>query len=379
MAVMTSHAEAGAPAQRAGLFERSGIFDMIDRRRHEQVSFWSDPESGYRGIVAVHDTTLGPALGGTRFWNYRTEKEALVDALRLSRGMTYKAAITGLDLGGGKAVIIGDNRTRDREAVFRAHGRAVEALGGRYITAEDVGTSVHDMEFVRKETDHVAGLLDRSGDPSPVTAYGVYVGIKACARERWGDDALDGRRVAVQGLGNVGMNLCGYLSEEGAQLTVTDIRPARVRDAETRFPGTVATAPDAIYAADADVFAPCALGAVVNDDTLPVLKAKIVAGAANNQLANGRRHGAMVREQGIVYAPDYVINAGGLINVYGELKGWNAERGKRQAAAIYDSLLRIFRLSREEDVPTNQAADRVALERLQEARAARGRRANGAA
>ena len=274
---------------------------------------------------------------------------------------------------------MGDNRTREREAVFRAHGRAVEALGGRYITAEDVGTSVHDMEFVRKETDHVAGLLDRSGDPSPVTAYGVYVGIKACARERWGDDALDGRRVAVQGLGNVGMNLCGYLSEEGARLTVTDIRPARVREAETRFPGTVAAAPDAIYAADADVFAPCALGAVINDDTLPVLKAKIVAGAANNQLAHGRRHGAMVRERGILYAPDYVINAGGLINVYGELKGWNAERGKRQAAAIYESLLRIFRLSREESVPTNHAADRVALERLQEARDARGRRANGAA
>lgn len=379
MAVMTSRAEAAAPAQRKGLFERTSIFEMMSRRRHEQVSFWSDPDSGYRGIVAVHDTTLGPALGGTRFWNYRTEEEALIDALRLSRGMTYKAAITGVDLGGGKAVIIGDNRTPNRESVFRAHGRAVEALGGRYITAEDVGTSVHDMEFVRKETDHVAGLLDRSGDPSPVTAYGVYVGIKACARERWGDDGLGGRHVAVQGLGNVGMNLCGYLSEEGARLTVADIRPGRASEAESRFPDAVAVPPEAIYATDADVFAPCALGAVVNDDSLAVLKAKIVAGAANNQLAHGRRHGAMVREKGILYAPDYVINAGGLINVYGELNGWNAERGKRQAAAIYDSLLRIFRLSREEDVPTNEAADRVALERLQEARSARGRGGNGAA
>lgn len=379
MAVMTRHAGAGTPVRLTGLPERTSTFDMMDRRRHEQVSFWSEPESGYRGIVAVHDTTLGPALGGTRFWNYRTEEEALIDALRLSRGMTYKAAITGVDLGGGKAVIVGDNRTADREAVFRAHGRAVEALGGRYITAEDVGTSVHDMEFVRKETSHVAGLLDRSGDPSPVTAYGVYVGIKACAKERWENDSLDGCRVAVQGLGNVGRNLCRYLAEEGARLTITDIRPGRVREAESLFPDAVAVAPDAIYAADADVFAPCALGAVINDDTLPVLKAKVVAGAANNQLAHGRRHGAMVREQGILYAPDYVINAGGLINVYGELNGWDAERGKRQAAAIYDSLLRIFRLSREEEVPTNQAADRVALERLQEARDARDGRSNGAA
>ena len=382
MAVLTvvPGAEVVEASREAGVRGRSGVFDMMARRRHEQVAFWSEPQSGYRGIIAIHDTTLGPALGGTRFWNYASEEEAVVDALRLSRGMTYKAAITGVDLGGGKSVIVGDNRTPDREAIFRAHGRAVNALGGRYITAEDVGTSVHDMEFVRKETDYVAGLLGRSGDPSPVTAYGVYVGMKACAKERWGDASLADRHVAVQGLGNVGFNLCKYLAQEGARLTVTDIRPGRVSTALAALPGTEAVSPADIYGLDADVFAPCALGAVINDDTLEVLKAQVVAGAANNQLANGRRHGEEVYRRGIVYAPDYVINAGGLINVYGELKGWDVERGKRQAGTIYDTLLRIFRMSRDENVPANAAADRFALERLDEARAARGAgvRGNGA-
>ena len=382
MAVMTVVAGAEAPeaSREAGFRGRMGVFDMMARRRHEQIAFWSEPESGYRGIIAVHDTTLGPALGGTRFWNYGSEEEALIDALRLSRGMTYKAAITGLDLGGGKSVIVGDNRSTAREAIFRAHGRAVDALGGRYITAEDVGTSVHDMEFVRSETDHVVGLLGRSGDPSPVTAYGVYVGIKACAKERWGDDSLADRHVAVQGLGNVGFNLCRYLAEEGARLTVADIRANRVSRATAELPRTDSVPPADIYGVDADVFAPCALGAVINDDTLKVLRAGVVAGAANNQLADGR-HGEEVHRRGIVYAPDYVINAGGLINVYGEIKGWDRERGKRQAGSIYDSLLRIFHLSQEENVPTNVAADRVALERLGEARAARaaGPRAPGAA
>ena len=387
MAVMTVASSSEVPeASRAskastdkGRRRRAGVFDMMSRRRHEQIAFWCEPESGYRGIIAIHDTTLGPALGGTRFWHYGSEEEALVDALRLSRGMTFKAAITGVELGGGKSVIIGDNRTPNREAIFRAHGRAVDALGGRYITAEDVGTSVHDMEYVRKETDHVVGLLGRSGDPSPVTAYGVYMGMKACAEVRWGDDSLAGKRVAVQGLGNVGFNLCRFLAEEGARLAVTDIRSDRVSAALAELPGTEAVEPAHIYGTDADVFAPCALGAVINDDTLKVLKAGIIAGAANNQLAEGR-HGAEVHSRGIVYAPDYVINAGGLVNVYGELKGWDVERGKRQAAGIYDTLLRIFRRSKDENTPANVAADRVALERLREARAARsvGVRGNGA-
>lgn len=373
MAVMTVAPEehSGVSERRARPARRGDLFEMMFRRGHEQLSFWSEPETGYKGIIAVHDTTLGPALGGTRFWNYRSEEEAIIDVLRLSRGMTYKAAITGLDLGGGKSVILGDNRTPHREAVFRAHGRAVNALGGRYITAEDVGTSVHDMEFVRKETAHVVGLLGRSGDPSPVTAYGVYAGIKACAQERWQNSSLEGKHVAVQGLGNVGLNLCKYVAEEGVQLTVTDIRADRISEVQRILPAAKAVAPDEIYAVDADIFAPCALGAVINDDTLKVLKAEIIAGAANNQLGQGR-HGEELHRRGIVYAPDYVINAGGLVNVYGELKGWDVERGKKQAWAVYDTLLRIFKLSREENLPANAAADRVARQRLDEARRVRG-------
>lgn len=342
------------------------IFDLMSRHEHEQIALWSEPSLGYRGIVAIHDTTLGPALGGTRFWNYATDQEAIVDALRLSRGMTYKAAITGLNLGGGKSVIVGNNRTHDREMIFRAHGRAVESLKGRYITAEDVGTSVDDMEFVKMETDHVVGLLGRSGDPSPVTAFGVYRGIKACARERYGDDGLEGRHVAVQGLGHVGHYLCRYLHEEGARLTVTDIRADRV-EAVTAELGAEKVAAEEIYAVEAEIFAPCALGAVVNDDTLKVFTCEIIAGAANNQLAQAR-HGQELHDKNILYAPDYVINAGGLVNVYGELQGWDAERSKRKAGDIYNTLLRIFKLSGDENVPTSQAADRVAESRLSEAR-----------
>ncbi|MGI9627684.1 MAG: Leu/Phe/Val dehydrogenase [Longimicrobiales bacterium] len=342
------------------------IFDRMSRHEHEQLVLWNEPKLGYRGIVAVHDTTLGPALGGTRFWNYGTDEEAIIDALRLARGMTYKAAITGLNLGGGKSVIIGNNRTNDREMIFRAHGRAVESLKGRYITAEDVGTSVDDMEFVKMETDHVAGLLGRSGDPSPVTAHGVYKGIKACAKERYGDDSLDGKHVAVQGLGHVGHYLCQYLTEDGARLTVTDIRPERVAAVTTEF-GAESVSPDDIYGVDAEIFAPCALGAVVNDDTLKVFKYAVIAGAANNQLAQAR-HGQELHQKSILYAPDYVINAGGLVNVYGELQGWDPERSKRKAGDIYNTLLRIFKLSGDENVPTSEAADRVAESRLREAR-----------
>ncbi|NNF26244.1 MAG: amino acid dehydrogenase, partial [Gemmatimonadetes bacterium] len=313
-----------------------------------------------------HDTTLGPALGGTRFWNYATDEEAIIDALRLSRGMTYKAAITGLNLGGGKSVIIGNNRTDDREMIFRAHGRAVESLKGRYITAEDVGTSVEDMEFVRMETDHVVGLMGRSGDPSPVTAFGVYRGIKACAKERYGDDDLSGRHVAVQGLGHVGHYLCRYLAEDGARLTITDIRDDRVESVAGELEAESVN-PEEIYSVDADIFAPCALGAVVNDDTLKVMEFDIIAGAANNQLAQSR-HGEELHQHNVLYAPDYVINAGGLVNVYGELQDWDSERSKRKAGDIYNTLLRIFKLSGDENVPTNEAADKVAESRIGEAR-----------
>ncbi len=369
MTVLTTSADGGPALSRIGdpVEEPGGIFDRMARANHNQLVFWSDRESGYRGIIAVHDTTLGPALGGTRFWSYPTEEAAIVDALRLSEGMTYKAAITGLGLGGGKSVIIGNNRIRDREPIFRAHGRAVDALKGRYIAAEDVGTSVQDMEFVRMETNHVVGLLGRSGDPSPVTAYGVYVGIRACILERFGDDTVEGKHVAVQGLGNVGRNLCEYLARSGARITVTDIWPDRVRKVISRIPNASPVAPGEIYAVDADVFAPCALGGVINDDTLDLLKAGIIAGAANNQLAQAH-HGDRVHERNILYAPDYVINAGGLINVFGELQGWDAGRGKREAGGIHDTLLHIFKRSRHENLPTSRAADQIARARVQEAK-----------
>jgi leucine dehydrogenase len=346
---------------------RETIFDLMAEGDHEQLVFWSEPELGYRGIIAIHDTTMGPALGGTRFWNYESEQEAIVDALRLARGMTYKAAIAGLKLGGGKSVIWGDNRTKDREMLFRAHGRAVESLGGRYITAEDVGTSPEDMEFVAMETKHVSGLAGRSGDPSPVTAYGVYRGIKACAAVEYGDDSLKGRHVAVQGLGHVGYNLCEDLAQEGAKLTVTDIDRERVQRVVDAF-GAEAVEADEIYDVEADVFAPCALGAVIDDDTIDRLRVDIVAGAANNQLAESSVHGPGLHERGILYAPDYVINAGGLINVYGELRDWSLDRSKRKAGEIYNTLLRIFDLAKCERIPTETAANRVAEERLRQAR-----------
>jgi leucine dehydrogenase len=343
------------------------VFDLMSERSHEQLVFWNDPKLQYRGIIAIHDTTMGPALGGTRFWNYETDREAVIDALRLSRGMTYKAAITGLNLGGGKSVIWGDNRSTDREMLFRAHGRAVESLAGRYITAEDVGTSPDDMEFVSMETEYVVGLPGRSGDPSPVTAFGVYRGIKACAAIEYGNDSLAGRHVVVQGLGHVGYYLCEDLAQEGAKLTVTDIDADRVQRVVEEF-GAAAVAPDAVYDVKADIFAPCALGAVVNDDTIDRFQFDIIAGAANNQLARGSIHGAALHERGMLYAPDYVINAGGLINVYGEINDWSAERSKRKAGEIYGTLLRIFELAKSEGIEPHASANRVAESRVLEAR-----------
>jgi leucine dehydrogenase len=338
------------------------LFELLAKHEHEQVSFCYEPSSGYRGIIVIHDTTLGPALGGTRFWSYKSDREALVDALRLARGMTYKAAVAGLNLGGGKSVILGDNRTTWREPLFRAHGRHIQSLGGRYITAEDVGTSTVDMEYVRAETQYVTGLIGKSGDPSPVTAYGVYQGIKACARHRFGADALAGKTVAIQGAGNVGYHLAQLLHGEGARLIVTDIDAARVKRAADEF-GAQAVRPDEIYGAAADVFAPCALGGIINDQTLPQLKAAIVAGGANNQLAE-ERHGDLLDERGIVYAPDFVINGGGLINVNAELNGWTAERARHKAGEIYDTILRVFEIAEREGVPSYRAADRLAQQRI---------------
>ncbi len=340
------------------------IFDLISEHEHEQVVFCYEPTANYRGIIAIHDTTLGPALGGTRFWKYASDREALIDVLRLARGMTYKAAVAGVNLGGGKAVIIGDPKTPRREMLFRAHGRFVESLKGRYITAEDVGTSVEDMGYVHMETEHVTGIAGRSGDPSPVTAYGVYRGIKACARERYGSDSLSGMTITVQGLGHVGYHLCSHLAAEGVKLIVTDIDEERVTRVVRDF-GAAAVAPDEIYGVDAQVFAPCALGSVVNDETVPKFRCEIIAGAANNQLAEAR-HGDELVRRGILYAPDYVINAGGLINVYGELNGWSPDRAKHKAGEIYDTLLQLFELSKEQGIPTHDAADRLAERRIEQ-------------
>jgi leucine dehydrogenase len=338
------------------------IFERLAEHNHEQVVFCYEPSTGYKGIIAIHNTTLGPALGGTRFWNYGSDEEALIDVLRLARGMTYKAAVAGLNLGGGKSVIIGDPKTPRREMIFRAHGRFVESLGGRYYTAEDVGTSVEDMDYVMMETEYVTGVAGGSGDPSPVTAYGTYRGIKACAMEKYGSDDLGGMTVAVQGTGHVGYFLCKFLAQEGAKLIVTDIDADRTQRIVTEFGATVVK-PDDIYSAEAQIFAPCALGAIVNDDTIPVFKFDIIAGAANNQLAQ-ERHGDLLHKRGILYAPDYVINAGGLINVYGELNDWSMDKAKRKAGEIYDTLAQIFELAKNEGMPTHEAADRVAERRI---------------
>jgi leucine dehydrogenase len=339
------------------------LFDTIAGMGHEQLVLCQDTASEYRGIIAVHSTTLGPALGGTRFWSYASDEDAIVDALRLARGMTYKNAVAGLNLGGGKSVIIGDNKTASREMLFRAHGRFVESMGGRYITAEDVGTSTADMDFVHMETDYVTGLAGRSGDPSPVTAHGVFRSIQAAAKEKWGSDDLSGKTVSVQGCGHVGYYLSKELHEAGAKLVVTDIDPERVKRVTGEF-GARAVALDDIYSAQADIFAPCALGAVINDKTIPQFKVEIVAGAANNQLLEEEKHGTALEKKGILYAPDYVANAGGVINVYSELAGWTPERAFRKADEIYDTVLRVFHIAKHDKVPTYEAADRLAEIRI---------------
>ena len=340
------------------------VFKEIDQFGHEQVAFCYDKVSGLKSIIAIHNTTLGPALGGCRMWPYKSEEEALNDALRLSRGMTYKNAVMGLDLGGGKAVIIGDSRKDKSEELFRAFGKFVQSLGGRYITAEDVGISTRDMSIVASETEHVAGLLETSGDPSPATAYGVYRGMKACCKVVYGDDSLKGRSVAVQGVGHVGRSLVRYLLEEGASVSITDIYEDTLRSVSEEFK-VQAVKPDSIYDVDCDIFSPCALGAVVNDDTLKRFKCKIIAGSANNQLKEPR-HGTLLEERGIIYAPDYVINGGGVTNVADEFKtgGYNKERSYAQISRIYDKLLKVFEIARSRGIPAHEAADLLAEERI---------------
>jgi leucine dehydrogenase len=344
------------------------VFEQLAAKNHEQLTFCYDEVSGLMAIIAIHDTTLGPALGGTRMRPYASTEEALTDVLRLARGMTFKSAAAGLNLGGGKAVIIGDPKKDRSETLFRAYGRFVEGLGGRYITAEDSGTDVRAMEWVRMETNWVTGIsraLGGSGDPSPVTARGTFAGMQACAKLRWGSDSLAGKHVTVQGVGAVGFYLVKHLTEAGAKVTVCDIDADNLKRVTEAFRCEVVS-PDAIFDVPADIFAPCALGAVINDDTLPRLKVEIVAGSANNQLDDERRHGRGLLEKGVLYAPDYVINAGGLINVANELEGYNQERALKQAEGIYDILTSVFEIARREDIPTHKAADNLALRRIAE-------------
>jgi len=349
------------------------VLGRMEEHDHEEVLFAFDRTTGLRAIIAVHDTTLGPALGGTRMWPYTNENEALRDVLRLSRGMTYKSALAGLDLGGGKAVIIGDARTQKSEALFRRFGRFVDSLNGRYITAEDVGMSTTEMVNIRKETRHVAGLPEEmggSGDPSPVTAYGVYCGMKAAAKTAYGSEKMAGRRVAVQGAGNVGRHLVGHLVKDGATVFLTDIHDDKLAAIKAEHPSITLVAPDAVYDLDVDIYSPCALGATVNDDTLARLKCSVIAGAANNQLADERKHGQAVMDKGILYAPDFLINAGGIINCAWERKGYNRAAALRQTEDIYSTAQRIFQHSSSANIPTYLAANQAAEERVRSMRQA---------
>lgn len=341
-------------------------FEQMTTMGHERVLMCSNPEVGLQAIIAVHSTVLGPGLGGVRMWPYANTEEALLDALRLSRGMTYKAATAGLNLGGGKAVIIGDPKKDKSEALFRAFGRYVESLNGLYITAEDVGTDIHDMDQILNETRWVTGVSAAhggSGDPSPVTAFGVLQGIKAAAQWKFGAPSLNGRSIAIQGLGNVGFHLAEFLHEEGAKLFGSDIDPDATARAEAKC-GVEVVGSGEIFKVDCDIFAPCALGAVLNDEVIPQLRCKVVAGGANNQLDRQEDHAAMLEERGILYAPDFVLNAGGLINVYTELNGYSRERAMHMTRGIYTNVLRIFELAKSEGIPPSEAADLVAEQRI---------------
>lgn len=334
---------------------------------HEQVLFCNDPSTGLKAIIGIHNTVVGPALGGTRMWVYASEADALTDVLRLSRGMTYKAAISGLNLGGGKAVIIGDSRKIKDEALMRRFGLFVESLGGKYITAEDVGMTTKDMEYIHMETDHVVGIpetLGGGGDPSPVTAYGVYMGMKASAKKLYGGESLSGKKILVQGAGNVGGYLVNHLVKEGANVMIADIYQDNIKKVVDRNPSVTVVDAGDVFAQQMDIYAPCALGATINDDSIARMKCRIIAGAANNQLANEAQHGQMLLEKGIIYAPDFLINAGGLINCYSELEGYNRDRAMDQAEHIYDTTMTVLNKSEEEGKPTYQIANQMAEDRI---------------
>lgn len=348
--------------------EDARIFGPMHEFEHEQIMLCHDKVTGLKAIIAIHNTILGPGLGGTRFFNYKSENDALNDVLRLSRGMTYKASISGLNLGGAKAVIIGDPGKLKSEGLFRKFGRFIQNLNGKYITAEDVGTTTRDMEYIKMETDHVVGLPEikgGGGDPSPVTAYGVFMGMKASANFVYGSDSLKGKTVAVQGIGKVGMHLVDYLHKEGAKIYVSDINEEQLQRAASQYNAIVVDGND-MFDLNIDIFAPCAMGAILNTDTIGRLKCAIVAGAANNQLEDEEVHGPMIKDRNIVYAPDFLINAGGLINVYSEHTGYNREIALGQAEKIYDTTLQILKKARHDGMHTQRAAILLAEHRLKQ-------------
>lgn len=349
--------------------QREGVFAKAAQFGHEQIVHCYDEATGLRALIAIHNTSLGPALGGTRMWNYSSEQEALTDVLRLSRGMTFKAAISGLNLGGGKAVLIGDAKTMKTEAYLRRFGKFIQSLGGKYWTAEDVNMKTADMEYIGMETKYVTGLpesMGGGGDPSPVTAYGTYLGIKATAKKVFGTDSLSGKKVGVQGVGQVGSYLVERLVKENAKVVITDLFEDKVKEVAKKY-GVETVAQDRIYDLDMDIYAPCALGATLNDDTIPRLKCSIVAGGANNQLKEEIKHGYMLMDRSITYAPDFLINAGGLINVYNEyLGGYNRERTYQQAEKIYDTCLNILNLAEREKITSQEAAIQLAEKRMTE-------------
>ncbi|TXK65682.1 Glu/Leu/Phe/Val dehydrogenase dimerization domain-containing protein [Alkalisalibacterium limincola] len=341
------------------------IFETIATSGHEEVVFCHNKDAGLRAIIAIHNTVLGPALGGTRMWNYANEEEAINDVLRLSRGMTYKAAVSGLNLGGGKAVIWADPNTDKSEALFRSFGRFVNSLGGRYITAEDVGIDVNDMEHVFRETEYVTGVHQvhgGSGDPSPFTAFGTLQGLMASLQHKFGNEDVGKYTYAVQGVGHVGIEFVKLLREQGAKVFVTDINKAAVQRAVDEF-GAEAVGLDEIYDVDADVYSPTALGGTINEKTIDRIKAKVICGAANNQLADNEI-GDELSKRGVLYAPDYAVNAGGLMNVSLEIDGYNRERAMRMMRTIYHNLGRIFEIAERDKIPTYKAADRMAEERI---------------
>ncbi len=344
------------------------VFGQLSFDDHEQVVFCNDKDTGLKAIIGIHNTVLGPALGGTRMWNYENEWDALNDVLRLSRGMTFKSAITGLNLGGGKAVILGDAKTQKTPELMRRFGEFVHSLSGKYITAEDVGMETSDMDLVREVTPFVTGISeDRggAGNPSPITAYGVFMGMKAAAFYKFGSDHLEGKKVLVQGIGHVGEALVEHLTHEGAEIYISDINEERLDFVSSRYGAKIFEGAD-VYNADVDIYAPCALGATVNDEALERLKAKVIAGAANNQLADELKHGTALRNKGIVYAPDFLINAGGIINVYAELEGYDKKEICRKTENIYNTTLEILKKADSADITTHAAALQIAKQRIED-------------